>query len=108
LWVGPNVTLGASLALYALVHVFGWTVPAWPNGHWAFNPLAKSPADKLWPHAFACELDAIEADTLRAMVRNAIEVHLPAKQLTIIKTIEASEREGLMALAEQYADDNDK
>jgi hypothetical protein len=36
----PNVTLGASLALYALVHVFGWTVSAWPNGHWAFNPLA--------------------------------------------------------------------
>src|SRR6266480_4073180 len=29
----PNVTLGASLALYALVHAFGWTVPAWPNGH---------------------------------------------------------------------------
>ena len=36
----PNATLGASLALYALVHAFGWTVPAWPNGHWAFNPLA--------------------------------------------------------------------
>ncbi len=36
----PTVTLGASLALYALVHAFGWTVPAWPNGHWAFNPLA--------------------------------------------------------------------
>lgn len=36
----PNVTLGASLALYALVHAFGWTVPAWPNSHWAFNPLA--------------------------------------------------------------------
>jgi hypothetical protein len=36
----PNVTLGASLALYALVQVFGWTVPAWPNGHWYFNPLA--------------------------------------------------------------------
>jgi hypothetical protein len=36
----PNVTLAASLALYALVQVFGWTVPAWPNGHWAFNPLA--------------------------------------------------------------------
>jgi len=43
LWLllrAPNVTLGASLALYALVQVFGWTVPAWPNGHWAFNPLA--------------------------------------------------------------------
>jgi hypothetical protein len=36
----PNVTLGASLVLYALVHVFGWTIPAWPNGHWGFNPLA--------------------------------------------------------------------
>ena len=36
----PNVTLGASLALYTLVHAFGWTIPAWPNGHWAFNPLA--------------------------------------------------------------------
>jgi hypothetical protein len=36
----PKVTLGASLALYTLVQVFGWTVPAWPNGHWAFNPLA--------------------------------------------------------------------
>jgi hypothetical protein len=36
----PNVTLSASLALYALVHVFGWTVPAWPNSYWAFNPLA--------------------------------------------------------------------
>jgi hypothetical protein len=36
----PNVTLCASLALYALVQVFGWTVPAGPNSHWAFNPLA--------------------------------------------------------------------
>jgi hypothetical protein len=36
----PNLTLGISLALYVLVHVFGWTVPAWPNSHWAFNPVA--------------------------------------------------------------------
>jgi len=36
----PNLTLGASLALYVLVHVFGWTVAAWPNRHWAFNPIA--------------------------------------------------------------------
>src|SRR5215831_13925064 len=43
LWLllrAPNVTLGASLLLYALVHVFGWTVPAWPNNVWYFNPLA--------------------------------------------------------------------
>ncbi|WP_338830042.1 OpgC domain-containing protein [Bradyrhizobium sp. 27S5] len=36
----PNVALGASLLLYSLVHVFGWTVPAWPNNVWFFNPLA--------------------------------------------------------------------
>src|SRR5258708_26881396 len=23
-----------------LVHVFGWTIPAWPNNNWFFNPLA--------------------------------------------------------------------
>jgi hypothetical protein len=43
LWLllrAPNVALGASLSLYALVHVFGWTVPAWPNSVWFFNPLA--------------------------------------------------------------------
>jgi hypothetical protein len=43
LWLllrAPNVTLGASLLLYALVHVFGWSIPAWPNGVWFFNPLA--------------------------------------------------------------------
>ncbi|MCC8957339.1 OpgC domain-containing protein [Bradyrhizobium sp. Pear77] len=43
LWLllrAPNVTLGLSLLLYALVHVFGWRVPAWPDGVWFFNPLA--------------------------------------------------------------------
>jgi len=43
LWLllrAPNVTLGASLLLYALVHVFGWSVAGWPDSHWAFNPLA--------------------------------------------------------------------
>jgi hypothetical protein len=43
LWLllrAPNVTLGASLALYVLVQIFGWSVSAWPNSHWAFNPLA--------------------------------------------------------------------
>lgn len=43
LWLllrAPNATLGVSLLLYALVHLFGWRVPAWPNGVWFFNPLA--------------------------------------------------------------------
>jgi hypothetical protein len=43
LWLllrAPNVTLAASLLLYSLAHVFGWSVPAWPNNVWFFNPLA--------------------------------------------------------------------
>src|SRR5258708_2113019 len=43
LWLllrAPNVTICASLMLNALLHVFCWTVPAWPNSHWFFNPLA--------------------------------------------------------------------
>src|SRR4051812_10018421 len=42
LWLllrAPNATLVGSLALYVSVHAFGWSVPAWPEGHWAFNPL---------------------------------------------------------------------
>ena len=43
LWLllrAPNVTLCASLALYVLVHMFGWSVAAWPHNVWFFNPLA--------------------------------------------------------------------
>ncbi|MGY4402440.1 OpgC domain-containing protein [Bradyrhizobium sp. USDA 3315] len=43
LWLllrAPNLALGLSLSLYALVHVFGWSIPAWPDGVWFFNPLA--------------------------------------------------------------------
>ncbi|MGF6427362.1 OpgC domain-containing protein [Bradyrhizobium sp. Pha-3] len=43
LWLllrAPNLALGLSLLLYALVHVFGWSIPAWPDGVWFFNPLA--------------------------------------------------------------------
>jgi len=36
----PNATLAGSLALYVLAQLFGWAVPGWPSGHWAFNPLA--------------------------------------------------------------------
>lgn len=43
LWLllrAPNTTLGVSLLLYVSVHIFGWSVPAWPNSVWFFNPLA--------------------------------------------------------------------
>jgi hypothetical protein len=54
-----------------------------------------SAADRLWPHSYACELDAIDPDTLREMVRVCIERHLPQDQLEILKVAEESEREAL-------------
>jgi len=53
-------------------------------------------ADQRWPYKFAAELDAIAPDDLRAMVRDAIEDHLPAYELRRLKEIEAEERATLM------------
>jgi hypothetical protein len=57
----------------------------------------ESAADRNWPHPFACELDSIPPDTLRALVRSAIEFHLPAEQFETLKIAEANERELLRA-----------
>jgi len=58
-----------------------------------------SAADKLWPHAFACELDAIPPDMLRGMVQRLIEYHLPRRQFEVLMVAEESERELLQAFA---------
>jgi hypothetical protein len=63
-------------------------------------PKAGTAADRRWPHAFAAELDAIPPDTLREMVRWAIERHLPADELERLKRIEAAERHTLMQFVE--------
>jgi hypothetical protein len=62
-----------------------------------------TPADRVWPHEFACELDAIEPDDLRALVRWAVEQHLPADQLKVLQTAEASERELIKGLVAEIA-----
>ncbi len=36
----PTMALGASVVLYALTWEFGWNLPAYPYGHWYFNPFA--------------------------------------------------------------------
>jgi hypothetical protein len=71
------------------------------------EPKRKAAADKLWPYDFACELDAIDPDTLRALVRHTIETHLPAEQLEILKAAEASERSFARAWASQLPDEED-
>jgi hypothetical protein len=64
-------------------------------------PKRSSAADRKWPHDFACELDAIPADTLRDLVRLHIEQHLPRSQLEVLKAAEQSERELLKAFAKE-------
>ncbi|QIG47197.1 hypothetical protein G5V57_05285 [Nordella sp. HKS 07] len=63
------------------------------------EPKRKSPADRAWPYDFACELDALPPDTMRDIVEEAINRHLPAHRLNILKTAEASERAFLKSWA---------
>jgi hypothetical protein len=65
----------------------------------------KSPADKAWPHPYAIELDAIEPDDLRRMVRQIIEHYLPPDQLEILRVAEASEQQLIAQLVGQIGDD---
>jgi hypothetical protein len=67
------------------------------------EPKRKSAADKKWPHNFCIELDAIEPEDLRAMIRRALERHLPPDQLKILKAAEASERELIAGLVGKIA-----
>jgi hypothetical protein len=61
-------------------------------------------ADQRWPHDFAAELDAIPPDTLRDMVREAIEQHLPAEQLAYLKQVEQLERESFRRFTQHAAE----
>lgn len=45
------------------------------------------------------ELDAMDADDLRALLREAIEAHIDEQELDVMLAAEASEREGLRRLA---------
>jgi hypothetical protein len=54
--------------------------------------------------SISVELDAIEPDLLRSLVRDHIERHLPARQFEILKVAEASERDLLKGLVREIAE----
>ncbi|KWV49874.1 hypothetical protein AS156_15220 [Bradyrhizobium macuxiense] len=61
----PNVTLVASLALYAAARLLDWNLTSYPDGHWYFNPFC-------WQLLFVmggwCSLISNRyADAIRAM-----------------------------------------
>lgn len=62
-------------------------------------PKRESAADRRWPYAFACELDAIAPDVLRNLVEAAINRHLPRDELRVLKAAEESERDLLRTWA---------
>jgi hypothetical protein len=64
-----------------------WDLPTRPTK--TSDTRAKSFGD------ISVELDAIQPDQLRALVREHLEIHLPARELFVLKEAEASEREVL-------------
>ena len=66
-----------------------WNLPTRPHKR-------ATVADQRWPHPYACELDAIPPHDLRALVKGAIEQHLPADELARLLNIEDQERETMM------------
>jgi len=80
----------------AIVDLFGVGGRSLPTR----EPKRNSPADRAWPHPFACELDAIEPDDLRALVQAALEHYLPAAQLRVLQAAEASERQLIQHLVD--------
>jgi hypothetical protein len=66
-------------------------------------PKRKSVADKNWPSAVACELDAIPPDRLRDLVETHINLHLPQDKLEVLKVAENSERKTIAKLVGELA-----
>jgi hypothetical protein len=68
--------------------IFAWSLPT--------RPTKKTDTRAKGFGEISVELDAIEPDQLRDLVRRAIEQHLPAEQLRILKAAEDSERNIMM------------
>src|SRR5262249_34132114 len=72
-----------------------WRLPTRPTK--ASDPRSRNFGD------LSVELDAIEPNRLRTLVRKTIEKHLPKRQFEILKAAEASEREIISRLVGNLA-----
>jgi hypothetical protein len=63
-----------------------WDLPTRPT-------KASDTRAKAFGRSLSVELDAIEPNQLRALVQDAIELHLPAEQFEVLKATEESERD---------------
>jgi hypothetical protein len=73
-----TLALASSVLLYALTWEFGWNIPAYPSGHWYFNPFA-------WQLLFVfgawCALGG--AERLSALLRSPVTMAVAIAYLVL-------------------------
>jgi hypothetical protein len=73
------------------VAVTGWQIEKW---NLPTRPTKTTNSrSKSWRAGPSVELDAIDPNTLRRLVRQTLDMHLPAEELAVLQAAEASERE---------------
>ena len=83
--LAPNASITFKRLAVTPQQIARWKLPTRPTK--SSDSRSKSFGD------ISVELDAIDPNTLRAIVRDAIEQHLPADQLAVLQVAEASERD---------------
>jgi hypothetical protein len=64
------------------------------------EPKRNTPADRRWPHDFACELDALPPGQLRNLVYWQLDQYLPEQDMKVLRAAEESERSLLRMFAQ--------
>src|SRR5262249_34524186 len=91
----PNASITFRQIAVTPNQITRWNLPTRPTK--SSDPRAANFADQ------PVELDAITPQRLRALVRTAIERHMPKHRYEILKAAEEAERQGLVALAQAKA-----
>jgi hypothetical protein len=88
--LAPDASITFERLAVSSSQITRWNLPTRPT-------KPKDPRSKKFGSDISVELDAIDPNTLRHIVRHAIERHLPADQLAVLQVAEESERELLEA-----------
>jgi hypothetical protein len=82
----PNIDISFTKLAVTREQITEWDLPTRPT-------KASDSRSVSWTGGDSVEVDAIHPDTLRALVRAAIEQHVDERQIAAIRTVEESERE---------------
>jgi hypothetical protein len=93
--MAPNADITFERVAVTLEQIVAWNLPTRPTKK--TDSRSKNFGD------ISVELDAIEPNTLRGLVEEVIQRHLPSDQFAILKTAEASERELIAGLVGMIA-----